>query len=105
MTGLPFDGKKAAEMGLVNEAVPLADLRARTRALADILLEKNPMVLKSAKDAYKRVRDLHWESSEEYLVVKQNELNFLDKTSGRQQGMKQFLDEKTFKPGLGAYKK
>jgi feruloyl-CoA hydratase/lyase len=35
MTGLPFDGKKAADMGLVNEAVPLAQLKERTRALCD----------------------------------------------------------------------
>src|SRR6185312_11529513 len=31
MTGETFDGRKAASMGLVNEAVPLKDLRARTR--------------------------------------------------------------------------
>lgn len=105
MTGLQFDGKKAAEMGLVNEAVPLANLRTRVRQLADILLEKNPVALKAAKDAFKRVQDMHWESSEEYLVVKQNELNFLDKTKGRQQGMTQFLDDKTFKPGFKAYKR
>ena len=31
MTGETFDGRKAASMGLVNEAVPLKDLRARTQ--------------------------------------------------------------------------
>lgn len=103
MTGKPFDGRKAAEMGLVNEAVPLARLRERVRELADDLLEKNPMALKAAKDAFKRVGDMHWESSEEYLVVKQDQLNHLDKTHGRKQGMKQFLDEKRYRPGLGAY--
>src|SRR5215472_3984838 len=34
MTGRPFDGRKAAQMGLVNEACPRAELRARTAALA-----------------------------------------------------------------------
>lgn len=103
MTGETFDGRKAAEMGLVNEAVPLARLRQRVRELADVLLEKNPIALKAAKDAFKRVRDMHWESAEEYLVTKQDQLNQLDKTHGRQHGMKQFLDEKTYRPGLGAY--
>ena len=32
MTGETFDGRKAAAMDLVNEAVPLKDLRARTKA-------------------------------------------------------------------------
>ena len=103
MTGIPFNGKKAAEMGLVNEAVPLADLRSRVQELAENLLEKNPMALKAAKDAFKRVGDMHWESSEEYLVVKQDQLNYLDKTHGRKAGMQQFLDDKTYRPGLKAY--
>ena len=42
LTGIPFDGKKAVEMGLVNEAVPKAQLRARTIELAKLLLGKNP---------------------------------------------------------------
>src|SRR5262249_38181472 len=45
LTGLPFDGKKAVEMGLVNEAVPKAQLRARTMELAKLLLAKNPNTL------------------------------------------------------------
>ena len=46
MTGENFDGRKAAQMGLVNEAVPRDQLRERTRALARMLLAKNPVVLK-----------------------------------------------------------
>ena len=38
MTGELFDGRKAAEMRLVNEALPLADLKARVRAVCDTLL-------------------------------------------------------------------
>src|SRR5579863_1045317 len=43
MTGETFDGRKAAAMGLVNEAVPRAELRGRVKKLATTLLEKNPM--------------------------------------------------------------
>ena len=28
-----------------------------------------------------------------------------DKTEGRKEGMRQFLDDKSYKPGLGAYDK
>ncbi|MGZ3274842.1 MAG: p-hydroxycinnamoyl CoA hydratase/lyase [Caulobacteraceae bacterium] len=105
LTGENFDGKKAAEMKVVNEAVPLEQLRGRVRQIADSLLEKNPQTLKAAKDAVKRVTEMTYDASEDYLVVRQESLNYLDKSEGRKQGIKQFIDDKTFRPGLGAYKK
>jgi trans-feruloyl-CoA hydratase/vanillin synthase len=105
MTGELFDGRKAAEMGLVNEAVPVERLKARVRALADILLEKNPVTLKAAKDTFKRVRLMPWDQADDYIYAKLEQMLFLDKTSGRDSGLKQFLEDKTYKPGLGAYKK
>ena len=104
MTGELFDGRKAAEMGLVNEAVPGEKLRERVRELADTLLKKSPAVLKAAKDAFKRVQNLDWDLSEEYLITKQEQLWFLAGDE-REEGFKQFLDEKTYKPGLGMYKR
>jgi len=105
LTGETFDGRKAAELKVVNEAVPLDQLRARVRQIADSLLEKNPQTLKAAKDAVKRVAEMTYDASEDYLVVRQESLNYLDKSEGRKQGIKQFIDDKTFRPGLGAYKK
>lgn len=104
MTGELFDGRKAAEMGLVNEAVPSEKLRERVRELADVLLAKSPEVLKAAKDAFKRVQNLDWDLSEEYLITKQEQLWFLAGEE-REEGFKQFLDDKTYKPGLGVYKR
>ncbi len=37
--------------------------------------------------------------------MRQESLNFLDKSEGRKEGIKQFIDDKTYRPGLGAYKK
>jgi feruloyl-CoA hydratase/lyase len=105
LTGETFDGKKASELRVVNEAVPADQLRARVRAIADSLLEKNPQTIKAAKDAVKRVSEMTVDASEDYLVVRQEALNYLDKSEGRKQGIKQFIDDKTFRPGLGAYKK
>ena len=62
MTGDPFDGKRAAEIGLVNFACPKAELKDRTRALAKKLMEKNPFVMRAAKTAYHHVRHMSWES-------------------------------------------
>jgi trans-feruloyl-CoA hydratase/vanillin synthase len=100
MTGESFTGKKAAEMGLVNEAVPLAQLRERTRALAKTLLEKNQTVLRGAKLAMKRVKYMDWEVSADYLYAKMAEALHLGGSQNRENAMKAFLDDKTFKPGI-----
>ena len=105
MTGKTFDGKKAAEIRLVNESVPLAQLRERTRELALELADKNPVVLRTAKTAYKFVNDMPWEVSEDYLMAKSAQARQQDTSGGRQKGLTQFLDEKSFKPGLGNYRR
>jgi trans-feruloyl-CoA hydratase/vanillin synthase len=105
MTGETFDGKRAREMGLVNDAVPRDQLRERTRKLARTLLEKNPVVLQQAKNAYKHVRNMPWDTAADYLTAKMDQTTLLDTARGRDQGMKQFLDDKSFRPGLGAYRK
>jgi feruloyl-CoA hydratase/lyase len=105
MTGRTFDGRKAAEMGLVNEACPREQLRARTRELANELLGKNPTVLRAAKAAVRHVQGMSWELSDEYLMAKSAQARFLDPENGRSKGLEQFLDDKSFRPGLGGYKR
>ncbi|MEJ2761957.1 MAG: p-hydroxycinnamoyl CoA hydratase/lyase, partial [Gammaproteobacteria bacterium] len=105
MTGEPFDGKRAAELGVVNEAVPLKKLRQRTRQLAVTLLEKNPAVLRNAKLATKRVRYMDWEVSADYLYAKMGEALFFGEAAENRKGaMKAFLDDKQYRPGLEHYK-
>jgi trans-feruloyl-CoA hydratase/vanillin synthase len=105
MTGELFDGRKAADMRLVNEAVPLADLKSRVRKICDSLLEKNPVTLKAAKDTFKRVRSMPWDVADDYIYAKLEQMLFLDKSGGRNEGLKQFLDDKSYRPGLGPYKR
>ena len=105
MTGDPFDGKKAAEMGLVNRSVPLAELRSETEALARKLLSKNPTILRHAKSAFKYVERLDWDTSEAMLGAMAATAAGQDTERGRRKGMTQFLDEKSFKPGLGGYRR
>jgi trans-feruloyl-CoA hydratase/vanillin synthase len=101
MTGLPFDGKTAAKMGLVNESVPRAQLKSRVRELCDVLLSKDPDVLKAAKDCFKRVRDLPLDVAEDYITSKLEQMFHITGMHARNEGMKQFLVDKTVKPGLG----
>jgi feruloyl-CoA hydratase/lyase len=103
MTGRTFDGKRAAEMGLVNASVPLAELRSEVGSLARELLEKNPVVLRAAKLGFKHCGAMSWDQAEDYLYAKLEQSQFLDTERGREQGLAQFLDEKKIKPGLETY--
>jgi len=103
MTGEQFNGARAVEVGLVNEAVPAGELKQRTTDLAQMLLKKNPTVLRQARLAYKYAREMSWEQASEYLTAKSDQTNFVDPEKGKEQGLKQFLDQKSFRPGHGAY--
>jgi trans-feruloyl-CoA hydratase/vanillin synthase len=102
LMGESIDGRTAAEWGLVNEALPLDDLQARVESVARTLLSKNPVALKATKDAVRRVGEMTYDNAEDYLVRAQEAANFFD-NQGRKEGIKQFIDDKSYKPGLGAY--
>jgi feruloyl-CoA hydratase/lyase len=105
MTGRTFDGRKAAEMRLVNWSVPLVDLRAEVKTLARELLDKNPVVLRAAKLGFKHAQTMSWDTAEDYLYAKLEQSQFLDSERGREQGLAQFLDEKSIRPGLQTYRR
>jgi trans-feruloyl-CoA hydratase/vanillin synthase len=102
MMGENIDGKKAVEWGFVNEALPLDQLEDRVAEVANVLLKKNPVALKATKDAVRRVREMTYDNAEDYLIRAQEAANSYD-NDGRKEGIKQFIDDKTYKPGLGAY--
>ena len=101
MTGDPFDGRKAAEMRLVNFSVPADQLRDETVKLARKLMEKNPWALRATKQAYKLVRGMDYSQAEDYLAAKGAQIKMQDRESGYDEGIKHFIDDKTYKPGLG----
>jgi feruloyl-CoA hydratase/lyase len=105
MTGETFTGRQAADMGLVNKSVPRAKLKEETQALAKQLLQKNPVALRAAKNGFKRCRELTWEQAEDYLYAKVDQAVFRDPEKGRAEGLRQFLDAKSIKPGLQTYKR
>ncbi|MEZ5708773.1 MAG: p-hydroxycinnamoyl CoA hydratase/lyase [Blastomonas sp.] len=105
MTGRTFDGPEAVRIGLVNESVPLAQLKDHVRALARELLGKNLTVLNGAKTAFKMVRSMTWDASSEYLTTKAAQVRQTDASNGKTKGMSQFLDDKSYRPGLETYRK
>jgi len=105
LMGENLTGKDAEAAGLVNESLPAGKLEARVLEVAQKLLKKNTFTLKATKDCVRRVREMTYQNAEEYLIRAQEALNWHDKSDGRHLAMKQFLDDKTFKPGLGTYDK
>ena len=105
MTGRTFDGRRAAEIGLVNLSVPRERLREEVEALARELLEKNPVVLRAAKLGFKHAQTMSWDTAEDYLYAKLEQSQFLDRERGREEGLSQFLDEKSIRPGLQTYRR
>ena len=103
MTGLPFDGKKAAEIKLVNYSVPKAKLKEETVALAKLLLEKDPHALRATKEAIRAVRYMSHDQAQQYLASKIQALQAVNK-GGSDKGIAQFIDEKSYRPGFGSYK-
>jgi len=102
-TGRTFDGRKAAEIGLVNEVVPAAQLRQATIELAQGLMKLNPNVVKYTKDAVRAVAGMSVEQARDYLFVKQEALARNDREISGRTGLNAFLDEKSYRPGLGPY--
>ena len=105
VTGDQFSGKEAAAMKFVNKSVPLEELRGATLALAEKLAAKSPAGVRYTKDAIRTVRNMSREQAFDYLNAKSDALKYVDPEGGRQKAMKQFLDEKSFKPGLGEFKR
>src|SRR5712692_626196 len=75
LTGENIDGRKAAAWRLVNESVPLTNLKGRVREVATVLLQKNATALKATKDAIRRVGEMTYDNAEDYLVRVQEAAN------------------------------
>jgi trans-feruloyl-CoA hydratase/vanillin synthase len=104
-TGDPFDGKLAKQMGFVNFSYPKDKLREETIKLAKKLMEKSPAALRYTKEAIRAVRFMNEPQAADYLNAKSDALKHNDKEDGREEGMRQFLDEKTYRPGYGHFKR
>jgi trans-feruloyl-CoA hydratase/vanillin synthase len=104
-TGEPFDGKRAVEIGLVNFAVPKDQLRQKTLEMASRLSKLNPAVVRHTKEAVRMVRHMTADEARDYLGAKQAALQKADKEIADKVGMKEFLDAKSYRPGLGPYKR
>ncbi len=103
MMGENLTGKQAEAQGLVTESVPHDELKARVIAIAEALLKKDPNALRATKWAMRRMVEMTYDNAEDYLIRTQEALNGFGGLEARKEATKQFLDDKTFKPGLGTF--
>ena len=74
MTGDPFDGKQAKQMGFVNFSYPKEKLREETVKLAKKLMEKSPAAMRYTKEAIRAVRFMNEPQAADYLNAKSDAL-------------------------------
>lgn len=103
MMGENLTGKQAEAQGLVTESVPHDQLKARVVEIAEALLKKDANALRATKWAMRRMVEMTYDNAEDYLIRAQEALNGFGGWEARKEATKQFLDEKTFKPGLGTF--
>jgi feruloyl-CoA hydratase/lyase len=104
MTGRTFNGDRAAEIGFINAAYPLAELKKEVMALAAELASKDPDALTACKDGYRFSLEMSAEAALNFSAAKSDQLTLRQKDSWRSEGIGDFLDGK-YRPGLGGHEK
>jgi trans-feruloyl-CoA hydratase/vanillin synthase len=102
MTGRPFTGKIAAEIGFVNFAFPRERLREETMAAAREIAGKDPSALRATKDAYRHSLKMDWDAAMSYASAMEAQHVQRQSDAFRKEGIGDFLDKK-YRPGLGGH--
>jgi trans-feruloyl-CoA hydratase/vanillin synthase len=104
LTGERFNGIQAVELGLVNRAVPLADLDKETDRVVSLLVGKNYNALRSNKEVFEKTINMDFPSSKAWELAKTLELSYLTKNEWIDVALKQFKNRE-FRPGMQPYSK
>ena len=103
MMGENLTGKQAEEQGLITEAVPADQLLSRVTAIAEALKQKDGNALRATKWTMRRMVDMTYDNALDYQIRAQEALHSFGGAEARREATRQFLDEKSFKPGLGTF--
>jgi feruloyl-CoA hydratase/lyase len=99
LTGEPFDGRVAAEIGFINKAFPLASLREETMRIAERIASKDGAALRATKEGYRYSLEMSWDAAMNFSMAKEMELVHRQNDAFRKEGIGDFLEGK-YKPGL-----
>lgn len=90
-TGQHVSALEAERLGLINHAVPVEELDAKTDELAEQLAALSPAVLRLGRDAFYTMADLEFDNALAYL---QTMLTLNLATEDAREGVMAFLDER-----------
>lgn len=102
MTGRTFDGERAAAIGFVNAAYPLADLKRQVTELAKEIASKDPDALTACKEAYRFSLEMSGEAALNFAAAKSDQLTLRQNDAWRSEGIGDFLQGK-YRPGLAGH--
>ena len=71
--------------------------------IAEALLKKDPHALRATKWTMRRMVDMTYDNALDYQIRAQEALHSFGGAAARKEATRQFLDEKSFKPGLGTF--
>jgi trans-feruloyl-CoA hydratase/vanillin synthase len=103
MMGENLSGKQAEDQGLITEAVPADKLKERVLQIADVLKKKDGHALRATKWTMRRMVDMTYDNGLDYQIRAQEALHSFGGAAARKEATRQFLDEKSFKPGLETF--
>jgi len=91
LSGEPIDGVSAYEIGLLDEVVPLTELRARTLEIARSMAEKSPVTLAIAKRALRAALEVPLSAG---LEQERDLFALAFATEDKAEGVRAFLDKR-----------
>lgn len=103
MMGENLTGRQAEEQGLITEAVPAERLKERVLEICEALKKKDGHALRATKWVMRRIVDMTYDNALDYQIRTQEALHSFGGREARKEATRQFLDEKSYKPGLGTF--
>jgi len=91
MTGERIDAQRALQWGLVNRAVPQAEVRPAARALALTLTTKSPLIMSLGRAAFYATAGLDQRTALEYLAA---QLTLVTLSEDSKEGIAAFLEKR-----------
>ncbi|MFL9499635.1 enoyl-CoA hydratase/isomerase family protein [Rhodopseudomonas palustris] len=91
LTGEPFDAATAREAGLLNYAVPAAELDAKVEWLAKRLTDKSPTAIRRGKYAMRAIASMSFDES---IAYTESQIALLAMTEDAKEGLKAFAEKR-----------
>jgi enoyl-CoA hydratase len=89
--GKPISAREAASLGIINYAVPRAELMARAFAMAQIFAAKSPTIMALGRQSFMRANDLDYRRNVENQI---ETLCNIFSTPDGQEGLRAFLEKR-----------